>query len=144
MMEFRPVPKPKARQKPDRPKKAVKGGLKRDRRSGGNLTRTKGIRKKRAGVRRGQEPIHQLRRYVQDLPCLVSGEYGVECCQYRTKRNGGDLGNLFPLAPRFHEEQHRTGIASFQTKYGLDLQSTCWDITYEWVAATFEAQSQDD
>ena len=58
--------------------------------------------------------------WVRGQPCLVCGKLG-EACHVRTRRNGGDRGNVVPLCREHHREQHQTGIQTFQARYHLDL-----------------------
>ncbi len=41
----------------------------------------------------------------------------------KSRGAGGRRWDLVPLSPLLHDEQHRTGIDTFQAKYGVDLRS---------------------
>jgi hypothetical protein len=89
------------------------------------------VKAKREGPpRRGQEPNEGLRAYVRRLSCAVCRSPAFsECAHFKTKRNGGDENNVFPLCHHCHAEQHLVGIKSFQERHSLNLEEYCRAVT---------------
>ena len=94
------------------------------------LNRTGRLARKRRLRARGKprhaisgKPDEAYREWIRSLPCVVSGKRGVEACHVRSRGAGGaDRGNLVPLTPELHREQHAIGIRSFEAKYGISLR----------------------
>ena len=67
------------------------------------------------------------REWIRTQPCAIcpSGQQSTptECAHVHTKRNAGDDHNLLPVCKQHHAEQHRIGIQSFATQYGVDLEA---------------------
>jgi len=70
--------------------------------------------------------------WIRLLSCTVgAGDYCgswpgyrlIEAAHVRSRGAGGaDVGNVVPLCTIHHAELHRTGIRSFEEKYGVDLR----------------------
>lgn len=56
------------------------------------------------------------------LACVVCGKVGVQLAHVHSRGSGGGAGDIVPLCPAHHAEQHTLGIASFQARYEIDLE----------------------
>ncbi len=81
--------------------------------------------------------IPGFRDWIRRQPCILADRDPCECgkyvnvgtkrtpiaaCHIRTRRNNGDMGNLYPGCAKHHQEQHQMGVKSFEQKYGLNLK----------------------
>jgi hypothetical protein len=100
--------------------------------------------------------LPEYRKYVRALPCLLrDGAFmwtpGAalpstqvshvmrlafsDAAHVRSRGAGGnDEANLVPLCRDHHQEQHRIGIRSFETRYGLDLKAEAHALWAQYVA----------
>lgn len=58
---------------------------------------------------------------VRLLPCVICGASPCDPAHVKSRGAGGTRRDLVPLCRAHHDEQHRTGILSFQRKYAIDL-----------------------
>ena len=72
--------------------------------------------------------------YVRHLPCLIGCEGAADPAHVRTKRLGGDRGNVVPLCHGHHVEQHQHGIKTFARKYNVDLKVLALDVLTGYLA----------
>lgn len=83
------------------------------------------------------------RAWIRQQPCVLAdhpvarargGCRGViEPCHVKSKgASGGDQANLYPGCSRHHEEQHQTGIRSFQTRYGINLRALATELAVQY------------
>lgn len=125
--EFRPAPKPPARQK-------------KPRQWGSTLSVSKGLPKKRKTPRRPRElECREFLDYLKILPCFLTGNRTGDWVDYQGVRicvevdpahlvkskgaRGGDLGFALPLANHIHiGQQHQMGIQSWRRFHGLTEQ----------------------
>lgn len=64
------------------------------------------------------------REWVKGLPCLVSGEFGVDPHHLQRKAQGINDYTCVPLTRLKHSEYHHIGHLSFQKKYEIDLRDS--------------------
>lgn len=96
--------------------------------------------------RRAEELERQfgdLAKYVRNLSCCVKGcARWAEPAHVHTRRNAGawretpdgwSVGNIAPLCHFHHREHHAIGIASFQSKYDLDLEAIAERVGFEFI-----------
>lgn len=100
------------------------------------MKRRKPIPRKRKTPRRNvvANTDEGFREFVRRCRCVACSDEALrqatppempsksEACHIKARRNNADAANLVPLCRRHHQEQHTTGILSFQQKYFLDLQ----------------------
>lgn len=72
--------------------------------------------------------------YVTAQPCVVCRERPCEACHRKSRGAGGTWRDLFPGCMRHHREQHDIGIASFEARYGLDLEAVCAELVRRFEA----------
>lgn len=58
----------------------------------------------------------------------------IQAAHVRSRGAGGDRRSLVPLCAGHHEELHRRGIETWQSRYGLDLHAIA-----EAIAVIFDA-----
>ena len=74
-------------------------------------------------------PIQRIRAkneqhliWVKSLPCVVSGDHGVDAHHLQLKSRGRSDLTCIPLTHALHMECHAIGQDTFETKYGVDLK----------------------
>ena len=78
--------------------------------------------------------------WIRHHPCTI-GRMGVcrwpsDAAHVRSRGAGGlDAGNVVPLCPIHHAEQHRIGIRSFEKNHGVDLKAEAERLAREYEAA---------
>ena len=73
--------------------------------------------------------------FVRGLPCVVSGR--TPCDPHHTERGipKGPDTRCIPLHHPYHVELHAIGVASFERKYGLDLQRSVIETLEKYIMA---------
>lgn len=110
------------------------GQLKRSRLS--RKTPVKKVNAARAAFRRARDFGPQAER-CKTMDCCVCarGYPSVPAHVLSRGRGGHDRANVVPLCWWCHEEQHRTGIKTFQATHGIDMKAIAQEI-----AAQLEAE----
>lgn len=65
----------------------------------------------------------QFLDWIRQRRCVITGRHGVDACHVRNRRMYGDAANVVPMVRAVHQEQHRSGVKSFQVKHSIDLQA---------------------
>ena len=89
----------------------------------------------RSGIERAEQRVWlRHRKFVRGHSCCVPGcEDGpIDFAHVKTVGSGGHDAQAVSLCRRHHKIQHDIGIATFQTKYGVDL----WAIAAAFVRAS--------
>lgn len=80
--------------------------------------------RKRAAKRRAED-FGERGAAVRAMPCLIASKHtcggAIEAAHAKSRGAGGDRRHLVPLCSLAHREQHDRGVATFQTKHGVNL-----------------------
>lgn len=80
--------------------------------------------RKRAAARQ-VEDFGERGAAIRAMPCLIADTHTcggkMEAAHAKSRGAGGDRRHLVPLCSLAHREQHDRGVATFQTKHGVNL-----------------------
>lgn len=72
--------------------------------------------------------------WIRKKACIIGGRCWtvVQAAHFHGRGAGGKSESLFPCCAEHHSEQHTIGIATWQRKYGIDLEAVTAHLRREY------------